>query len=158
MFYKLMIAAAATAVLIVSPMAFAQGQFGTADDAKAMLMKAATAMKANKTKTLDLINKGEGGFLDRDIYPFCFDLSDGKILAVASNNAKQFLGTDIRAIKDATGKIYGPDLHAAAQKPEGQVTEVSYMFPRPGADKTPVQKVSFVTKVGDLGCGVGFYK
>jgi signal transduction histidine kinase len=158
MFYKLMIAAAATAVLIVSPMAFAQGQFGTADDAKAMLMKAATAMKADKTKTLDLINKGEGGFLDRDIYPFCFDLSDGKILAVASNNAKQFLGTDIRALKDATGKIYGPDLHAAAQKPEGQVTEVSYMFPRPGADKTPVQKVSFVTKVGDLGCGVGFYK
>ena len=158
MFYKLMIAAAATAVLIVSPMAFAQGQFGTADEAKAMLMKAATAMKADKTKTLDLINKGEGGFLDRDIYPFCFDLSDGKILAVASNNAKQFLGTDIRALKDATGKIYGPDLHAAAQKPEGQVTEVSYMFPRPGADKTPVQKVSFVTKVGDLGCGVGFYK
>jgi len=158
MFYKLMIAAAAAAVLVVSPMAFGQGQFGTADDAKAMLMKAATAMKADKTKTLDLINKGEGGFLDRDIYPFCFDLSDGKILAVASNNAKQFLGTDIRALKDATGKIYGPDLHAAAQKPEGQVTEVSYMFPRPGADKTPVQKVSFVTKVGDLGCGVGFYK
>ena len=158
MFYKLMIAAAAAAVLVVSPMAFAHGQFGTADEAKAMLMKAATAMKADKTKTLDLINKGEGGFLDRDIYPFCFELSDGKILAVASNNAKQFLGTDIRALKDATGKIYGPELHAAAQKPEGQVTEVSYMFPRPGADKTPVQKVSFVTKVGDLGCGVGFYK
>jgi hypothetical protein len=158
MFYKLMIAAAAAAVLVVSPMAFAQGQFGTADDAKAMLMKAATAMKADKTNTLDLINKGEGGFLDRDIYPFCFDLSDGKILAVASNNAKQFLGTDIRALKDATGKIYGPELHAAALKPEGEVTEVSYMFPRPGADKTPAQKVSFVTKVGDLGCGVGFYK
>jgi hypothetical protein len=32
------------------------------------------------------------------------------------------------------------------------------MFPRPGADKTPVQKVSFVTKTGDLGCGVGHYK
>ena len=47
------------------------------------------------TKTLDLINKGEAGFLDRDIYPFCFNVSDGKILAVASNNAKPFLGTDI---------------------------------------------------------------
>jgi hypothetical protein len=33
------------------------------------------------------------------------------------------------------------------------------MFPRPGADKTPVQKVSFVTKASaDLGCGVGYYK
>ena len=158
MICKLMIAAASVAVLMASPAAFAQGQFGTADEAKAMLMKAAAALKTDKTKTLDLINKGEGGFLDRDIYPFCFELSDGKILAVASNNAKQFLGTDIRALKDATGKVYGPDLHAAAQKPEGQVTEVSYMFPRPGADKTPVQKVSFVTKVGDLGCGVGYYK
>ena len=158
MIRKLMIAAMTVAALMVSPAAFAQGQFGTADEAKAMLLKAAAALKADKPKTLDLINKGEGGFLDRDIYPFCFELSDGKILAVASNNAKQFLGTDIRALKDATGKVYGPDLHAAAQKPEGQVTEVSYMFPRPGADKTPVQKVSFVTKVGDLGCGVGYYK
>jgi Single Cache domain 2 len=153
-----MIAAACAAVVMLSPTAFAQGQFGTADEAKAMLVKAAAAMKADKTKTLDLINKGEGGFLDRDLYPFCFDPSDGKILAVASNNAKQFLGTDIRALKDATGRIYGPELHAAAQKPEGQITEVSYMFPRPGADKTPVLKVSFVTKVGDLGCGVGHYK
>ena len=153
-----MIAAACVAVLMVSPTAFAQGKFGTADEAKAMLVKAAAALKADKTKTLELINKGEGGFLDRDIYPFCFELSDGKILAVASNNAKQFLGTDIRALKDAIGKVYGPELHAAAQKPDGQITEVSYMFPRPGADKTPVPKVSFVTKAGDLGCGVGYYK
>jgi hypothetical protein len=153
-----MIAAACVAVLMVSPTAFAQGKFGTADEAKAMLVKAAAALKADKTKTLELINKGEGGFLDGDIYPFCFELSDGKILAVASNNAKQFLGTDIRALKDATGKVYGPELHAAAQKPDGQITEVSYTFPRPGADKTPVPKVSFVTKAGDLGCGVGYYK
>ena len=158
MICKLMIAAASAAVLMVSPTAFAQGQFGTADEAKAMLVKATAAAKADKTKTLDLINKGEGGFLDRDIYPFCFDLNDGKILAVASNNAKQFLGTDIRGLRDATGKVYGPELHAAAQKPEGQITEVSYMFPRPGANTTPVPKVAFTTKVGDLGCGVGYYK
>jgi hypothetical protein len=37
------------------------------------------------------------------------------------------------------------------------ITEVSYMFPRPGSD-TPVPKVSFVTRVGDEGCGVGYYK
>jgi hypothetical protein len=129
MICKLMIAAASAAVLMVSPTAFAQGQFGTADEAKAMLVKAAAAVKADKTKTLDLINKGEGGFLDRDIYPFCFDLSDGKILAVASNNAKQFLGTDIRALKDATGKVYGPELHAAAQKPESLRSATCFQGP-----------------------------
>ena len=31
-------------------------------------------------------------------------------------------------------------------------------FRAPGADTTPVEKISFVTKVGDLGCGVGYYK
>ena len=67
------------------------------------------------------------------------------------------MGEDSRTLKDATGKMYGADLYAAAAK-EGQITEVSYMFPKPGADSTPVAKVSFVTKVGDLGCGVGYYK
>jgi len=38
------------------------------------------------------------------------------------------------------------------------LTEVSYMFPRPRRGTTPVEKISFVTKVGDLGCGVGYYK
>jgi hypothetical protein len=32
------------------------------------------------------------------------------------------------------------------------------MFVRPGLDTTPVPKVSFVARVGDLGCGVGYYK
>src|SRR3954469_15468015 len=138
------ISAACAMVLMVPPMAFGQGKFGTADEAKAMLMKTSAAIKADKTKTLDLINKGEGGFLDRDLYAYCFELSDGKILAIGSNNAKQNLGTDVRALKDATGNVFGPELHAAAQKPEGQITEVSYMFPRPGADNTPVPKVRFV--------------
>ena len=31
------------------------------------------------------------------------------------------------------------------------------MFPRPG-ETEPAQKVSFVTKVGDIYCGVGYYK
>ena len=153
-----MIAAACAAVVMVSPTAFAQGQFGTADEAKAMLVKAAAAMKADKTKTLDLINKGEGGYLDRDLYPFCNNVSDGKIHPFANPNSKAIFGTDARNLKDPTGKAFGMELYAAGQKPEGQITEVSYMFPRPGADKTPVQKVSFVTKVGDLGCGVGHYK
>jgi signal transduction histidine kinase len=133
-------------------------QFGTADEAKAMLAKTVSALKDDKAKTLDLINEGKGGFLDRDLYPFCFNLSDGKNVAVASPNSKQVLGLDVRTIKDATGMLFGPELYAAAQKPEGQITEVSYMWPRPGSDKTPVGKVSFVTKAGDLGCGVGYYK
>src|SRR5215469_10654394 len=67
--------------------------------------------------------------------------------------AEQLIGTDQRTLKDSTGKAFGEELYAAAQKPEGQFTEVVYLFPRPGADATPVKKVSLVTRVGDLGCG-----
>jgi hypothetical protein len=50
------------------------------------------------------------------------------------------------------------EIYAAGLKPEGQFTEVDYVFPKPGADKTPVPKISLVTKAGDMGCGVGYYK
>jgi len=155
-----MIAAALAAIVILSPTAFAQpsGQFGTADEAKAMLMKAVAAVRADKAKALDMFNKGESGFLDRDLYPFCFNINDGKLVAVPNPNAKQLLGQDVRTIKDSAGKAFGAEQYVAAEKAEGQITEVSYMFPRPGADKTPVSKLSFVTKVGDLVCGVGYYK
>ena len=117
------------------------------------------ALKADKAKTLDLINKGEDGFLDRDLYVFCANISDGKTIALGNPNAKQLLGVDGRTLKDATGKAFGQELNDAYQKPVGQITEVSYMFPRPGPDKTPVAKVSFATRVDDdLGCGVGYYK
>jgi hypothetical protein len=158
MMHKLMIASASVAVLALSAPAFAQ-QYGTADEAKAMLMKAVAAVKADKAKALDMFNKGEGGFVDRDLYVFCDTVSDGKQVATGSNNAKQLTGTDVRTLKDATGKVFGAEIIAAMQKPEGEMTEISYMFPRPGADKTPVQKVSLVTRVSDnLGCGVGYYK
>ena len=158
MIRALMIAAATAAVLALSPMAFAQATGGTADEAKAMLMKAVAAVKADKAKALDMFNKGEGGFLDRDLYVFCANVSDNITVAVGNPNAKQLLGKDNRGLKDATGKPFGEELAAANQKPEGVITEVSYMFPRPGADKTPVPKVSLVTRAGDLGCGVGYYK
>src|SRR6202049_2357409 len=128
------IAAASVAVLMLSPTAFAQqpGQYGNADEAKAMLVKAVAAVKADKTKALDMFAKGEGGFLDRDLYPFCFNISDGKLLPLANPNVKQFVGQDVTNNKDpTTGKAYGLENFAAAQKPEGQITEVSFMAPRP---------------------------
>jgi hypothetical protein len=157
---KFTIAAVSAAALILSSFAVAQqpSQFGTADEAKAMLMKAVAAVKADKAKALELFAKGEGGFKDRDLYPFCFDISDGKVNPFANPNGKRFFGTDVRTQTDVTGKVYGLEFYAAAQKPEGQITEVNYQFPKPGADSKPMPKVSFITKAGDLGCGVGYYK
>ena len=54
-----------------------QGQLGTAAEAKAMLEKAVAAVKADQTKALAMFNNGEGGFKDRDLYPFCFESGNG---------------------------------------------------------------------------------
>jgi hypothetical protein len=67
MLRKLVIGALGAIAVMFSTTAFAQG---TATEAKAMLEKAAAALKADQAKTLDTINKGEGGFLDRDTSAF----------------------------------------------------------------------------------------
>lgn len=152
------IGAASAAILAISPTVFGQqGDHGTAEQAKAMLSKAVAAVKTDKTKALAMFNTGQGGFLDRDLYVFCFNTSDGKIVATGNQNAN-FVGKDIRSLKDPAGKTFGLDLYAAGQKAEGKITDVSYVFVRPGPDKTPAPKVTSVTRVGDIACGVGYYK
>ena len=156
---KFEIAALSAAVIALSPAAFAQQTGGTADEAKAMLMKAIAAVKGDKAKALDMFNSGEGGFRDRDLYVFCINVSDGAIVATGNPNLKQALGVDIRTAQNSTGKWFGAEIYAAIQKPEGQITEVSYMGSKPGADDTPVPKVSLVARAdNDLGCAVGYYK
>ena len=120
-----------------------------------MLGKAVAAVKADQVVGIAMFVKEEGGFLDRDLYPFCFRIADGKTLA--SPKAVP-AGTDVRTLKDSKGSAYGEAIYAAGQKPEGQTTEVGpYMFPKPETTTPTFPKISFVTKVGELGCGVGYY-
>jgi hypothetical protein len=154
-----LIAAASAAIIALSPSAFAQETGGTAAEAKAMLEKAVAAVKADRPKALAMFTKGDGGFLDRDLYVFCDSIVDGKIVAIGNPNAKYLLGKDARALMDVAGKLYGREIVEGQRKPEGQFTEVRYLFPRTGADDTPVPKITLVTKASDdLGCGVGYYK
>ena len=152
MFRKTLLAAAAlaaTAALV--PARAQQGQFGTAAEARAMLDKAVAAVRADKTKALAAFNAGSDGFKDRDLYPFCANASDGVFTAHPS-----LRGTQIRDLKDAAGSAFGEQILRAGTA-EGQVNEVSYSFPRPGTT-APAPKVSYVTKVGDQVCAVGYYK
>ena len=55
--------------------AAAAADFGTAEEAKAMLERAVAAVKEDKAKALDMFNKGEGGFKDRDLYVWCANAS-----------------------------------------------------------------------------------
>ena len=138
-------------VAIFATAAFAQtAQYGTAEDARAMLERAAAAMKADKTKALDMFNKGEGGFKHRDLYVFCANATDGIETAHPTHK-----GSKLTEIKDVNGFAFGEEIMRTAA--EGKISEVAYMWPRPESD-TPVQKVTFFTKVEDQICGVGYYK
>ncbi len=145
---RLLVKAALAALAGFAVMAVA-GEFGTSAEAKAMLEKAVAALKADKAGALAKFAKGEGGFKDRDLYPFCGG-PDGNFTAHPT-----LVGKSLKDLKDKTGKPLGEEIYKAAH--EGKISEVSYMWPRPGTTE-PVQKVSYVTKVGDQVCAVGYYK
>jgi signal transduction histidine kinase len=146
---KILKGALAGLVLSLAFAAYAAGEFGSAGEAKAMLEKAVAALKADKTAALAQFTKGEGGFKDRDLYPFCGG-ADGMFTAHPT-----LVGKSLRDLKDKSGKPLGEEIYKTAK--EGKIAEVEYMWPRPGTTE-PVQKVSYVTKVGDQVCAVGYYK
>jgi signal transduction histidine kinase len=130
-----------------------QVKFGTRDEARAMLDRVIAAVKADKAKAIAMFNAGQDGFKDRDLQPFCWDAKTGTTVASAF---PANVGKNQCDFVDKTGKAFGKEVCAAADA-EGKVTEVAYLFPRPG-ETEPRPKVSFVTRIGDLGCAVGYYK
>ena len=148
MIRKLVVRSLAVLSLALATSALA-ADFGTSAEAKAMLEKAMVALKANQATALSMFTKGEGGFKDRDLYPFCGG-PDGMFTAHPT-----LVGKSLKELKDKSGKALGEEIYKTAQ--QGKIGEVSYMWPRPGTTE-PVQKVSFVTKVGDQVCAVGYYK
>lgn len=143
------IIAALSVMVAVGAATAIAAEYGTAAEAKAMLEKAAAAVKKDKAKALEMFAKGEGGFKDRDLYVFCGG-PDGNFTA-----HPKLTGKSLKDLKDKAGKPLGQEIYQTAQ--EGKISQVSYMWPRPGSD-TPVQKVTYVTKVGDEVCAVGYYK
>jgi hypothetical protein len=141
----------AAVLVLFTAISVPAAQFGTAEEAKAMLDTAVAAVKEDKAKALDLFNKGEGGFKDRDLYVFCANASDGIVTAHPYGNK----GKQLREILGKKGYPLGQEIMQKAT--EGTIREVTYWWPRPGTDK-PLEKTSFYTKVGDQICGVGYYK
>jgi signal transduction histidine kinase len=145
-------AIAAAFFLAVSAPAFADADSGTAADAKALLEKAIAAIKSDEKKAIDDFNNPSGGFRDRDLYVFC---AAAPAYNFTAHPKESLRGTPLAALVDKKGKKLGEALIAAAT--EGKIAEVEYFYPRPGGTD-PVEKVTFVTKVGGEVCGVGYYK
>jgi len=147
-------ALAALALLCSAGLAGAQ-QSGTAAEAKAMLERAVTALKANEATALAEFNdKTNKQFHDRDLYVFCTNMADGKFTATPN---PALMGTDARALKLKDDPFGQRVFDAIKNSAPGSVVTVQYSYPRPGTTE-PVPKESFVTRIGDQGCGVGYYK
>jgi hypothetical protein len=134
---------------MVSTAIVAQTQNGTDEEAMALLDKAVAAVKADKTKALEMFNSEESQFRDRDLYVFCFNASDGITTAHPTNK-----GANLRAITDVNNFAFGEEMVRRAT--EGKISEIQYMWPRPGSHE-PITKLTFFTKVSDQICAVGYF-
>ncbi len=149
-----------TAALTASALLWSAGlvsaqSSGTAAEARAMLDNAVAALKTNEATALATFNdKGNTKFHDRDLYVFCYNMTDGKFTA-HTNSA--MMGTDVRNLKVKDDPLGQRIFDTINKSSGGSVLTVDYNFPKPGTTEA-VPKQSFVTKVANQGCGVGYYK
>jgi cytochrome c len=145
---------AASVLFYCTGLATAQ-QSGTAAEAKAMFDRAVAAVKADRATAMREFNdKKNKQFHDRDLYVFCYNMSDGKLTADAD---QAVMGIDVRTLKFKDDPFGQRQYDAIKAAPEGSVTIDDYDFPKPGTSES-VPKESYMTRVGDQGCGVGYYK
>ena len=169
--FTTMLAGLACTIAVSGPL-LAQAQKtegGSPAEARAMLERAVEALRADKQKALTAFTHGTKGFSQRDLYVFCFG-PDGKLDAHPN---PAMIGKDASSLKDKDGKAFGREMLKVAQP--GPFAEVTYRWPEPpvsgdGAygeptiwgglenwSNDPVRKTSYVTRIDDHVCGVGYY-
>lgn len=130
---------------------------GTPDEAKAMVEKAITAIKADKEGAFAKINDAKDTeFHDRDLYVFVIS-TDDKGTFIAHGTKPALVGKDLIGLKDPDGvPLVKNFIELVNSKGEGWS---DYKWPHPETKKnTP--KSSYVKKVDgeDFLVGVGVYK
>lgn len=142
----------ATSLLILAVASAIAQNFGTAEEARAMLDRAVAALKSDEAKALREFNDDENKqFHDRDLYVSCFNISDGKFTAAPS----AMLGSDVRTYNVGDDAIGQRAFDAVQGTPEGNVVMIDFDFPKAGK---PAVKQSLEARIGNQSCGVSYYK
>ena len=148
-------AALATIILAWSTTLLFAQQLGTAEEARSMLNRAITALKSNERTALNAFNdQNNRQFHDRDLYVFCFNMSDGK---VTSYSAAFLIGADVRTLTLVNDPIGQRAYDTVRNAPEGKIAILQYKMPKPGTIESAT-KLSFETRIGNQGCGVTYYE
>ncbi len=128
-------------------------EFGTKEEAAALLDRAVAFLRIDRNRALDSFTTGAGGFIQKDLYVFCFS-REGTLTAHLN-----LIGVNIFEVPltDLHGNQLGEALSNAAHP--GKTGEVTYKLERPttGSDKE-FTKTAFVTRVAGQVCGVGYYR
>ncbi|MBV69394.1 MAG: chemotaxis protein [Pelagibacterales bacterium] len=125
-------------------------EFGTEEEAKAMLDRAVNLMKFNELFALEQMTEGAGGFKVKDLYPLCVN-ANGILVGHPVN-----VGFNLLEFVDSDGKNVGEEFLKVAQ--ENKISKVTYKLARiTTEDEKEFEKTALVTKVKKYICAVGFY-
>jgi signal transduction histidine kinase len=129
---------------------------GTADEAVAMVKKAAEFLKKNgKEKAFAEFNNPKGQFIQKDLYIFTF-LANGDGIEQANGANVKLVGKNVLEMKDADGKYLIKDILALGMGKEGKGW-VDYKWPNPSTGTIDAKR-TYVERVEDVIIGCGVYK
>jgi uncharacterized protein len=129
-------------------------EFGTRDEAMAMLKRVQEKFKKEgPDAAFRAINTKAPGFVDRDLYPFVTELTG---LCVANGVTPAVRGKNIIDLKDQDGKFIIQEFVRIATTPPGHGW-IDYRWLNP-ITNTIEDKSAYIARMGDYFVGVGVYR
>ena len=133
--------------------------YGTKEEAKELLVRATNLLKVDEILGLTMMTVESGGFIVKDLYPFCFDNK----LTIVSHPYN--LGASMKDLKDINGNNVSEIIMQNSE--DGEISEITYTFGRyvAGDNKLPdeylessMKKTALYTRAGKYYCMSGYYK
>lgn len=138
-------------VLSLAPSSQA-AEFGTEEEAKAMVKKAILYIKeVGREKALAEFSNPKGKFIDRDLYIFVYDMN-GTVLAHGQN--PKLIGKNLYGVKDADGKEYVKERIELVKAKGSGWQEYKFMNP---ISKKIERKRAYLERYEDMIIGCGAY-
>lgn len=155
-FYRNVVVALAGMAIVLLSLTAAAADKGTADEAVAMVRKAAEYLKKNgKEKAYAEFNNPKGQFIDRDLYIFSFS-ANGDGIETANGANPKLVGKNVSEMRDADGRYMIKDILAVGMSKAGKGW-VDYKWPNPSTGKLDGKR-TYVERVDDVIIGCGIYK
>jgi cytochrome c len=143
-----------TLLLSLSVWGAAAAEFGTKEEAVAMVKRVQAKFKAEGAEATfkSVSDKSNSEFHDRDLYPFIYDMEG---VNVAHGARPALIGKNLLTLKDQDGKLLIRDMRDLVKaKGSGWY---DYKWPNPVTNKIE-DKASYVERMGDYWVGVGVYR